>query len=566
MPSDIYDLIVIGGGSGGSAVARRAAGYGAKVCIIDKGATRDATGQRTGAGFGGTCVNVGCVPKKLMYLASSEREHLLAGHLSGYGVSANASGAVDWAALKERRDAYVAMLNKNYENNWTKAGIEIAVGEATFEGPQSVRVTPHVSQGAARGAVRMLSAKKVVIAVGGMPTPLDVPGGELAISSDGFFDLPSRPKKVAVIGAGYIAVELAGILHGLGSETHLFFRGPTVLQHGFVRASPHRPTLSRACVATSLDSALSGSRAQDPYIIETLMEELGKHGPNLHAGSTPAGLLRASDGTITLQVRTQSGIVEDHVGFDCVLCAIGRVASTAALGLEKAGVATDERGRIVVDAFENTSTRNVLAIGDATTAGFDLTPVAIAAGRRLADRLFGGAPDARIEYACVATVVFSHPPIGCVGLTETQAREQFGDAAITVKKARFTSMKYALSPPDAKVRTAMKLVLKGAEERVVGLHTIGPHSDEMLQGFAVAIRMGATRADFEAATAIHPTIAEELVTFGGWGQQPTGPEGALRPVLPPHLRRPAYAGRTAQAIGAALVVAAAAIVVVRARR
>ena len=248
MPSDIYDLIVIGGGSGGSAVARRAAGYGAKVCIIDKGATRDATGQRTGAGFGGTCVNVGCVPKKLMYLASSEREHLLAGHLSGYGVSANASGAVDWAALKERRDAYVAMLNKNYENNWTKAGIEIAVGEATFEGPHSVRVTPHVSQGAARGAVRLLSAKKVVIAVGGMPTPLDVPGGELAISSDGFFDLPSRPKKVAVIGAGYIAVELAGILHGLGSETHLFFRGPTVLQHGFVRASPHCPTLSRARV------------------------------------------------------------------------------------------------------------------------------------------------------------------------------------------------------------------------------------------------------------------------------------------------------------------------------
>ena len=241
---EIYDLVVIGGGSGGSAVARRAAGYGAKVCLVDKGPTRDAAGRRTGAGFGGTCVNVGCVPKKLMYLASSEREHLLAGHLSGYGVSANASGAVDWAALKERRDAYVAMLNKSYESNWTKAGIDIAVGEATFEGPHSVRVTPLVSQGAARGVVRLLSASKVVIAVGGAPAPLDVPGGELAISSDGFFDLPSRPKKVAVIGAGYIAVELAGILHGLGSETHLFFRGPTVLQHGFVRASTHRPTLS----------------------------------------------------------------------------------------------------------------------------------------------------------------------------------------------------------------------------------------------------------------------------------------------------------------------------------
>jgi len=219
-----------------------------------------------------------------------------------------------------------------------------------------------------------------------------------------------------------------------------------------------------------------------------------------------------------------------------VLSAIGRKPATGdKLGLKLAGVETDSKGYIVVDKYENTTAQDVLAIGDATTTGYELTPVAIAAGRRLGDRLFGGEAQARIDYACIATVVFSHPPIGCIGLTEPQAREEFGDEAITVKQARFGSMLYALNGPEAKVKTALKLVLCGPEEKVVGLHCIGPSCDEMMQGFAVAVRMGATRADFEASVAIHPTIAEEFVTFGGWGQK-KGEDGKLRPQLPPFLQ------------------------------
>ena len=199
-----------------------------------------------------------------------------------------------------------------------------------------------------------------------------------------------------------------------------------------------------------------------------------------------------------------------------------------------AGVKTSKSGFIEVDKYENTSTPGVFAIGDVTTTGYELTPVAIAAGRRLADRLFGGEPRARIEYGTIATVVFSHPPIGCIGLTEPQAKEEFGDAAISTKKARFSSMGYAFNDAEGKVKTALKLVLKGPEETVVGLHCIGPCSDEMMQGFAIAVRMGATRADFEASVAIHPTIAEEMVTFGGWGQRPDG-RGGKQPMLPPYL-------------------------------
>lgn len=487
-----FDLVVIGGGSGGSGAAKRAAGYGAKVCIIDRGVQRDAQGKRVGAGLGGTCVNVGCVPKKIMWFAAHHREliHGPTATASNFKVTGIDPEAVDfdWALMKKHRDAEVARLNGVYERGWKGAGITVIEGFGKLDSPHSVRVLP-TAEG---DEERVISARYILLVPGGIPMPLSIPGSELAITSDGFFDLETRPKKCLVIGAGYIAVEMAGILHALGSPTSLMFRGETVLRHGF-----------------------------DDFIVKILMQELEEHGPELLGLHTPKELIKEDDNTITVVCdRTlPDGSTEEvrHGGYDVVLAAIGRTTAVSNLGLEELGVELDSRGFIRVDEFQRTGVESILALGD-VTPGFQLTPVAIAAGRRLADRLFGGEPRARLEYDKVPTVVFSHPPIGTVGLTQQQAEEKYGAENIRVRQASFKSMFYVFNAPENKVRTGMKLVLAGQEERVVGLHLIGPSSDEMLQGFAVAVKMGATRRDFEACVAIHPTIAEELVTFGGWGQ------------------------------------------------
>ena len=512
MGTDSYDLIIIGGGSGGSSSAKRAAEYGAKVVIIERGATFDADGVRHGAGNGGTCVNVGCVPKKLMYMAAQQREamHGSVAIAAGYGLSVPPSAAnFDWAGVKSRRDAYVQRLTKTYKGGWEKAGCEVLHGLASFD--SATRVTVELNEGGSRS----LTAPKILVACGGRPSTLPIPGAEHGITSDGFFDLEVQPKKAVVLGAGYIAVELAGILHGLGTETHLCFRGETVLRRGF-----------------------------DKFIVETLMGHMSEHGPILKPGATPARV------DIDPQTRLKTVVFEDGSsisGVDCVLFATGRTPVTDLLRMENTGVALS-RGYIVVDEKEATNVpgrlkivahiacsqrihldnvrmrlvatadTGIFAIGDVTTTGYELTPVAIAAGRRLADRLFGGEPNTGIVYDTIATVLFSHPAIGTIGLTEEQALKTFGQSAVKTKYSRFASMLYAFNAPENKVKTALKLVLKLPEERVVGLHCIGPFSDEMLQGFAVAVRMGATRMDFEASVAIHPTISEEFVTFGGWGQ------------------------------------------------
>jgi len=479
-----FDLVVIGGGSGGSGCARRAAGYGKKVCVIERGHYLDEKGVRQGAGIGGTCVNVGCVPKKMMFIAAGPREMLSGEGAVGpsYGYENIGEMTFNWKVMKTKRDAYVKKLNASYESNWNKAGITQINGFAKLSKDGAGKTVVGVSDPQTGAAVDSVTGDHILIATGGfpnLPSPLKENGGDLCITSDGFFDLEEQPKKCAVIGAGYIAVEMAGILNALGTPTDLFCRGDTVLRRGF-----------------------------DPFIVDALMAELAKHGPQVQPNRSPLSVKKEADGTLTLAVERTEGQLkhyEEFKGYDCVMVATGRDPATSGIGLEEVGVELTKKGLITVDEYENTTAAGIVAIGDATTTGWELTPVAIAAGRRLSDRLFGGEPKARIDYDCIPTVVFSHPPIGVVGMTQEVAEQKFGAENVTTKTALFGSMNFAFVEDEHKVKTGVKMVLSGEDEKVVGLHLIGPGADEILQGFGVAIKMGATRADFEQCVAIHPT-------------------------------------------------------------
>ncbi len=445
------DYIVIGAGSGGLASARRAAQRGARVALVEAGR------------LGGTCVNVGCVPKKVMWNAASLAEG--AEVARGYGFSGELT--LDFARLKAGRDAYLLRLNQIYAKNLDTDGVQLVTGRGRLTGPGEVRVE-------APGAEpRTLRAPHILLATGGCPRRPELPGQELGITSDGFFELTELPRSLVIVGGGYISVELAGVLRALGSEVTLWVRKPQVLT-GF-----------------------------DPLIRDALTEELIKAGIRIEVEAEPTGIVREADG---LRV---TGVGHETRGVEQVLWAIGREPNTAQLGLESVGLTTDEEGMIPVDAYQNTAAPGVYAVGD-IAGKWPLTPVAIAAGRQLAERLFGGAAEARLDYEDIPTVVFSHPPIGTVGLTEPEARERHGEA-VRCYVSRFTNLYYALV--DSKVSTVMKLVTVGPEERVVGIHVMGMGADEMLQGFAVALRMGATKADLDRTVAIHPTASEELVTL-----------------------------------------------------
>ena len=443
-----FDYIVIGGGSGGLASAQRAAEYGARVVLIESGR------------LGGTCVNVGCVPKKIMFNAAGIAEALH--QASDFGFTLDIRG-FDWAILKERRDAYVARLNGIYERNLAARKVEYLKARATFLDPRTVEA-----------GGQHLTAPNILIATGGSPEVPMIPGAESGITSDGFFELASQPRRVAVVGSGYIACELAGVLHGLGSEVHQFIRRNRVLG------------------------------VFDAMLGEGLMREMRQEGVRIEEQVVPKALQRLGGG-ITL-VGSDDRRFD---GFDCVLWAIGRRSDHAGLGLERAGVRVDANQSIVTDAWQETSVKGLYAVGDVTGRA-PLTPVAIAAGRRLSDRVFGGMAGRRLEYENIPTVIFTHPPMGTVGLSEQQARERHGDR-VKVYTASFVSMQYALGA--RKPRTEAKLVCVGEEERIVGCHVLGLGADEMLQGFAVAVRMGATKRDFDDTVAIHPTSAEELVTL-----------------------------------------------------
>lgn len=445
-----YDYIVIGGGSGGIASANRAAMHGAKVILFE------------GKEVGGTCVNVGCVPKKVMWYGAQVAEtlHRYAGEY-GFDVTIN---KFDFAKLKANRQAYIDRIHGSYERGFDSNGVERVYEYARFVDPHTVEV-----------AGERYTAPNILIATGGHALYPNIPGSEYGITSDGFFELDEVPKRTAVIGAGYIAIEVAGVLNALGSDTHLFVR-------------KDRPL-----------------RTFDKDIVDVLVDEMAKSGPTLHTHANATEVVKNADDSLTISFDNGETIT-----VDCLIWAIGRAANTSGFGLEKTGVKLTEKGTIYSDEFENTSVPGIYALGD-VTGKLDLTPVAVKAGRQLSERLFNNKADAKLDYTDVATVVFSHPVIGSVGLTEEKAIAKYGAENIKVYKSSFTPMYTALG--DNRQPSTMKLVTLGEDEKIIGLHGIGYGVDEMIQGFSVAIKMGATKADFDNTVAIHPTGSEEFVTM-----------------------------------------------------
>ncbi|MDG2939553.1 glutathione-disulfide reductase [Bisgaard Taxon 10/6] len=451
-----YDYLAIGGGSGGIASVNRAASYGKKCAVIEA------------KHLGGTCVNVGCVPKKVMFYGAQIAEAIR--HYApdyGFDVSVN---RFDFAKLVESRQAYIDRIHTSYNNVLAKNNVDVLNGFAKFVDAKTVEVFY------ADGSSEQVTADHILIATGGRPTIPAVKGAEYGIDSNGVFALKALPKRVAIVGAGYIAVELAGVFNSFKTETHLFVR-------------KHAPL-----------------RNQDPLIVDTLLEVLEQDGIRLHTQAIPQEVVKNADGSLTLKLEDGR-----ETTVDSVVWAIGREPTTDAINLQAAGVETNARGFVKVDKYQNTNVKGIYAVGDIIEGGIELTPVAVAAGRRLSERLFNHKPDEHLDYNLVPTVVFSHPPIGTVGLTEPKAIERYGAENVKVYKSSFTPMYSAVTQHRQPCR--MKLVCAGADEKIVGLHGIGFGVDEMIQGFAVAIKMGATKADFDNTVAIHPTGSEEFVTM-----------------------------------------------------
>lgn len=445
-----YDLIAIGGGSGGLSIAERAASYGARCAVIE--ADR----------LGGTCVNRGCVPKKFMWFGADIAHALDDAPAFGFRLGVE---DFSWPDLCKARDKYVTNINNWYDGYLQDSNIEVIRGRASFVEPHILSVNGEHYR-----------AEHICIAPGGTPIVPPVPGHEHGITSDGFFELTAQPRQVVIVGGGYIAVELAGMLNAFGTEVTLLLRGVHFLGQF------------------------------DAMLRETLMEDMQRAGVNIVTSQTIERIEKQADGTLV--ICTDGGM--QLSGADALIWATGRRPLTDGLNLDGIGIKTYGPGYIQVDAYENTNLPGVYALGD-VTGKLQLTPTAIAAARRLGNRLFGSKPNDKLDYDNVPTVVFSHPPIGTVGLSEGQARSHYGHEAVRVYQTRFVPMRSIMT--ENQTSTAMKLVCVGAREKVVGIHIIGHGADEMLQGFAVALKMGATKADLDNTVALHPTSAEELVTL-----------------------------------------------------
>ncbi|MEO1225198.1 MAG: glutathione-disulfide reductase [Pseudomonadota bacterium] len=455
-----YDYFVIGAGSGGVRSARIAAQHGARVAIAEE------------RYFGGTCVNVGCVPKKLLAYASHFGEDF--SDAAGFGWTVGETSH-DWSRLIANKDREIDRLNGIYQRLLEGAGVTIYEARAVLEDAHTIRVGDQT-----------VTADKILVATGGWPNLPDEPGvKEHAITSNEIFHLDKMPKRVVIAGGGYIAVEFASILNGLGADVCLLYRGELFLR-GF-----------------------------DYDVRSTVAEEMAKHGVDLRFHTIISRVSKSHD---CLIVELSDGSM---VEVDAVLMAIGRTPNTAGLGLEKAGVKLADNGAIIVDDDYRTSADNIYALGDVIDR-VPLTPVAIAEGHALADTLFGGFDDRIVDYRNIATAVFCRPEIGTVGLNEDEARRKH--VAVDIYRTSFRPMKHTLSGRDA--RSLMKLVVDRESQRVVGCHVVGDDAAEMVQSVAVAINCGATKRDFDRTIGIHPTSAEELVTMRQKAPEPDLEEAA----------------------------------------
>lgn len=447
----MYDYLVIGGGSGGIASANRAGMHGAKVALIEEG------------NLGGTCVNLGCVPKKVMWYVAEMMESFKH-YGEGYGIEFTEQPTLNFKKMAENREKYISFLHKAYKSGLDSNNVELIKGRASFVDNSTVEVDG-----------KQYTAKHIMIATGGQPKRLDIPGGDLGVVSDGVFDLTELPKSVAVIGGGYIGVEMSNIFHALGSDTHMFIRKPKPLYN--------------------FDSIIS----------EGFSEISEKEGRHIHTNKSVEKVEQLGEKQYKLFFA--DGTSHET---ELIIWATGRTPNTQGLNLEATGVNLYPGGYIEVDKYQNTTAENIYSVGD-VTGRVELTPVAIAAGRRLSERLFNNQVDEYLDYTNIPTVIFTHPPIGTVGMTEEQVRDQYVEEDIKIYQTSFTSMHSSIT--QNRQKSYMKLVCVGKDEKVVGLHGIGKGMDEILQGFAVAIQMGATKRDFDRTVAIHPTAAEEFVTM-----------------------------------------------------
>jgi glutathione reductase (NADPH) len=445
MPDHDFDLFTIGAGSGGVRASRLAAGLGARVAVAES--------RR----LGGTCVNVGCVPKKLLVYASQFSAAFEDARGFGWTVGER---AFDWGSLIANKDREIGRLNEVYRSLLEDPGVTIIEGRARLIDRHTVDV----------GGTRY-TADTILIASGGRPNVIDIPGAEYGISSDDVFYLSTLPKRIVIVGGGYIAVEFAGIFNELGSEVHLLYRGPLFL------------------------------REFDDDVRTTLAEEMTKRGVHLQFDVRPTHMTRQDNDVV---VHLPDGTT---IPADVVLCGTGRLPNTSDLGLEEVGVALNDRGAVIVDEFSESSVPGIYAVGDCTDRRA-LTPVALAEAMAFVETVFKSNPTS-MSYSNVPSAVFSQPSVGTVGLTEGEARSSGFD--VQIFRSTFRPMVHTLSGRDE--RTMMKLVVDRTSDRVLGVHMVGPDAGEIIQGMAVALTCGATKAQFDATIGIHPTAAEEFVTM-----------------------------------------------------